>query len=92
MKNDFFKRGGFILGNGQRVRFWEDTWLGDMPLADRYPSLFNIARRRNVIVADVLANVPLNIEFRRTLNGSKWSAEEVENLDYSSMLIDCLCP
>ena len=73
MKNDFFKRGGFILGNGQRVRFWEDTWLGDMSLADRYPSLFNIARRRNVIVADVLANVPLNIEFRRTLNGSKWS-------------------
>ena len=44
-----------------------------MPLADRYPSLFNIARRRNVIVADVLANVPLNIEFRRTLNGYKWS-------------------
>jgi hypothetical protein len=29
-------------------------------------------RRKNVLVADVLTGVPLNIEFRRTLTGNNW--------------------
>jgi hypothetical protein len=33
---------------------------------------YTIARRRNVLVADVLANNPLNIEFRRILSNDKW--------------------
>jgi hypothetical protein len=74
VKDDFFSRGSFTIGNGQQVRFWEDTWLGDSPLASQYPLLYNIVRRKNVLVADVLSNTPLNIEFRRTLTGNKWEA------------------
>jgi hypothetical protein len=74
VKDDFFSRGSFTIGNGQQVRFWEDIWLGDAPLASQYPSLYNIVRRKNVLVADVLSNTPLNIEFRRTLTGNKWDA------------------
>ena len=29
----FFNRVTFKMGNGQRTRFWEDTWLGGTPLA-----------------------------------------------------------
>jgi hypothetical protein len=29
-------------------------------------------RRKNVLVADVLTGVPLNIEFWRTLSGNNW--------------------
>jgi hypothetical protein len=74
VKDDFFSRGSFTIGNGQQVRFWEDIWLGDAPLASQYPSLYNIVRRKNVLVTDVLSNTPLNIEFRRTLTGNKWDA------------------
>jgi hypothetical protein len=59
----FFSRGYFKVGNGKKTRFWEDVWLGEQPLAQQYPSLYNIVRRKNVLVADVLTGVPLNIEF-----------------------------
>ena len=48
-------------------------WLGDEPLASQYPSLYNIVHHKNVLVANVLAQVPLNIGFRRALTGSKWN-------------------
>jgi hypothetical protein len=37
VKEDFFSRGTFKVGNGENTRFWEDTWLGDKPLAQQYP-------------------------------------------------------
>jgi hypothetical protein len=71
-KEDFFSQGSFKIGNGHMARFLEDTWLGDLPLAIQYPSLYNIVRRKNVLVADVLSVAPLNIEFRRALTRNKW--------------------
>ena len=57
-KDDFFDRGSFVLGNGNNIRFWEDTWLGDKPLSKEYPSLYNIVYRKQVLVADVLHSAP----------------------------------
>jgi hypothetical protein len=34
VKEEFFSRGSFKLGDGMNTRFWKDTWLGDKPLAD----------------------------------------------------------
>jgi hypothetical protein len=28
VKDEFFKRGSFVVGNGLTTRFWEDIWLG----------------------------------------------------------------
>jgi hypothetical protein len=72
VKEEFFARGSFIVGNGESVRFWEDIWLGDRPLFVQYLSLINIARHKNVSAASVLAQVPLNIEFRCALTGTRW--------------------
>jgi hypothetical protein len=33
VKNEFFKRGFFKVGSGMSVRFWEDVWMGDVPLS-----------------------------------------------------------
>jgi hypothetical protein len=38
------------------------------------PSLYDIVRRGNALVADVLTGNPINIEFRRTLSANKWKA------------------
>ena len=52
----------------------EDTWLGDKPLSSQYPSLYRIAHRKEVTVASVLSPAPpINITFRRTLNGNRWN-------------------
>ena len=72
VKEDFFNRGAFKVGNGSSTRFWEDTWLGDKPLAVQYPNLFNICHRKEVTVENVKSSTPLNIGFRRRLTGNLW--------------------
>jgi hypothetical protein len=72
VKDEFFQRGSFSVGNGLTTRFWEDSWLGNAPLSVQYPGLFNKVARRNVRVADVLNQPTLNITFNRILRGSTW--------------------
>ena len=63
VKVAFFNRAKFIVGNGNNTRFWEDTWLGDTPLALQYPYLYRIVRRRDALVATIMQSIPLNIQF-----------------------------
>jgi hypothetical protein len=72
VKDEFFSRGTMVIGNGQKTRFWEDIWLGDTPLKDQYPMLYNIVNHTNVTVAQALASNALNIGFRRVLTTYKW--------------------
>ena len=44
VKWDFLRFGTFMIQNGSQVRFWEDIWLGNTPLREQYPQLYNIAR------------------------------------------------
>jgi hypothetical protein len=62
------------LGNDQSIRLWEDTWLGETLLSEQYPMLYIVVCQRNILVAYVLANNPLSVEFRRILSDNKWDA------------------
>ena len=73
VKDEFFSRGCFHVGDRQGTRFWEDTWLGDTPLSQQYPSLYNFVQRKDVSVHDVLSQAPLNLGFRRALTGNNWN-------------------
>jgi hypothetical protein len=69
VKDTFKGLGSFRVKDGSQTSFWIDAWLGNQPLKDRFPTLFNIVRRKQDLVARVLASVPLNISFRRNLVG-----------------------
>ena len=69
VKEVFLRLGQFHLGDGSQIRFWEDTWLRGKYLKNRYPILYNIARRKNDTVNVVLSSAPSNISFRRSLTG-----------------------
>lgn len=73
VKNDLVCQGFFKIGDGTTVKFQEDVQLGDNTLAQQYPALYNIVQQKNILVADVLNQTPLNIVFRRGLTGSKWN-------------------
>jgi hypothetical protein len=76
-KEAFLMHGSFHLNNGKQIRFLEDKWLGNYSFKDQYPSLYNIARRKNAIVDSVLSTVHLNVSFRRFLNHNNivlWNA------------------
>jgi hypothetical protein len=73
VKEVFFSRGSFKIGNGANTRFWEDCWLGDAPLSHQFPSMYNIVNRKQVYVDDILVHRPLIVTFRRTLTPNKWA-------------------
>ena len=53
-KNDLLRMGKFKVGDGSHTRFWEDAWLDNTPFKYRYPSLYNIVRKKSATVAIVL--------------------------------------
>jgi hypothetical protein len=65
-------RGRFQVQDGSQTRFWEDLWLGKEPLSVKYPTLYNLVRKKNMSVAQVLGTTPLNVSFRRALVGVNW--------------------
>jgi hypothetical protein len=69
VKNQFLTQGNSRFQSDTQIRFWEDIWLGNSTLKEQYPNLYNIARRRNSTVSDVLNKTPFNMSFRRALVG-----------------------
>jgi hypothetical protein len=72
VKEEFFSRASYNIGNGMDTRFWEDTWLGNKSLAEQYPLLYNILKCKQVSVANVLNQNPLNISFRAYFKRNCW--------------------
>jgi hypothetical protein len=69
VKNLVLDRGRFQVTDGSQTRFWEDLWLGREPFSAKYPALYNLVKKKNLSVAQVLSTTPLNISFRRALVG-----------------------
>lgn len=55
------------VGNGERVQFWEDVWLGEVPLKTMFPSLYRVSNQQNYSVSDVLGSGSGGLSFRRNL-------------------------
>jgi len=71
IKDEVLAKGSFEIKDGSKARFWEDTWVGEVPFKVKYPSLFNVVRDPHAMVAKVLASRPLNLSFRRGLVDNK---------------------
>ena len=61
VKNEFQKFSSFIIKDGSQIRLWEDIWLENRFLREQYPQLYNIARKKQDTVADVLSTPIPNI-------------------------------
>ncbi|RVW49272.1 hypothetical protein CK203_073203 [Vitis vinifera] len=70
------------VGRALGVRFWKDTWCGNTPLCEAYPSLFDLAVSKDARVADCGDSMGevggWNPRFLRPFND--WEVEEVERL------------
>jgi hypothetical protein len=56
-----------IVGNGRNTLFWQDRWIHQTPLAELFPSLFEICSNPEALVADILNRPTGRPIFRRTL-------------------------
>jgi hypothetical protein len=76
-KQKFFSFGQFSIKDGSQIRFWEDSWLGNAPLREQYPALYNIVCYKSDTIKKVMATSPPDVTFMRDLIGQRlvaWNA------------------
>ena len=57
----FLEHAKLKLGNGERIRFWEDDWVERKQLKAKFTNLFRLSTLHNKPVSDFLDN-PFNSE------------------------------
>ena len=72
------------MGDGSRVKFWDDVWCRDRLLKEEFPDLYNISRTREASVSEVMSftngRVTWDIQFCRLVN-------DQESLSLDSFLV-----
>jgi hypothetical protein len=58
----------WMVGDGRKVLFWEDTWFGTTPLAVQFWELYCISNEKRKSIAEVWDNETLKLLFRRTFS------------------------
>jgi len=66
---------GFMwkIGNSQKVKFWEDNWLGTSSLAIQFWKLYEIVNEKSHTVSEVWDGTTLRCSFRRTMSEQRWN-------------------
>ncbi|GJS37886.1 hypothetical protein Tco_0536268 [Tanacetum coccineum] len=70
------------IGDGQSTSFWNEKWIGDIPLRELFPRMFMLESVPNICVADKLVG-SLDASFRRPVRGG---AEQEQLSDLGSLL------
>ena len=81
ISQEFSKFTRFVVGDGDRIRFWEDLWWGDQPLGVQYPRLLSVVTDKNTPISSILGSTrpfSWNFNFRRNLFDSE--IEDLESL------------
>lgn len=66
----------FIVGKGDKIRFWEDIWVKNVALAHRFPLLYRVLNADNESITTVRNEEP----FIRT-GGFSWDLKFLRNLN-----------
>lgn len=56
------------VGNGRLVRFWEDIWHGNAPLATQFWDLYFLVQEKNKTITELWDGDDLKCTFRRTFS------------------------
>lgn len=51
LKNFYSYSSEILVGNGRKIKFWEDSWLNERSPRDSFPNLYVIACRTGVSVS-----------------------------------------
>jgi hypothetical protein len=60
----------WVVGNGKKVRFWEDCWLGNTSLAITYWPLYVINEQQGKTVQEVWDGDNLMLTFKRSVSNN----------------------
>lgn len=57
-----------MVGDGKKVRFWEDIWFGTSPLAAPFWDLYVIVNDKGKTVSEIWDGQQINCTFRRSFS------------------------
>ncbi|KAJ9676364.1 hypothetical protein PVL29_025068 [Vitis rotundifolia] len=73
-----------VVGNGERIRFWEDLWWGNQTLCSQFADLYKVIFVKNLTVSDVLSNsYPLSWNFNFHCNLTDLEIDLLQRLMFS---------
>ena len=58
----------WIVGDGKKIRFWEDTWFGTSPLATQFWEIYTLCNEQNTTISDAWDGTNLKFTFRRNFS------------------------
>ena len=70
-----------MVNNGKKTKFWENIWINDYKLCDKFPRLYASCENKEILVGDCWDNGNWNINFRRTfghLEVKEWESLMLE--------------
>ena len=75
----FYYHCSFVVGDGQKVKFWHDCSCGDMSLKGAFPELFVISQYKDAFVADIMSfpNRLLHLDLCFPRNVQDWELESL---------------
>lgn len=80
--NIFLNNSQLIVGNGDRIHFWTDTWVGNLSVKSAFPRLFSLSLEKDITLKVVAerwsAQIDRTFRFRRALLG--WESDELLRL------------
>jgi hypothetical protein len=91
-----FKWGAiFKVGNGKNYRFWQDSWLHDVPLKIYYEDLYKMVRDTECTVFECWVDQDWFIDFRRSLSSiefQRWTLlyDELQHIALEEHSIDLI--
>lgn len=70
-----------MVGKGDKIRFWQDIWCGQMSLQNQFPHIYAIAKDKTTLLENAYgASTPLVWDVSVTRNLQDWEVMEYENL------------
>jgi hypothetical protein len=87
----------WVVGDGTKIRFWEDSWFGSTPLAVQFWELYCVCNEKTITIAEVWVDGELRLTFRRMFSYQMMQSWDdlisvVENMvlsDESDALVWC---
>ncbi|KAL8265324.1 hypothetical protein R6Q59_023454 [Mikania micrantha] len=76
-----------VVGDGCSISFWLDTWVGEHPLAEAYPILFDMEAVKSCSVADRIRWVGGNIQFNWSWESHTVPLEVMELVENCTNLV-----